>query len=359
MAIGGFFKALGKGARAVGRGAMKGVLGFDDRDITSKFGKKPTEEGEPDGDEVNEDYSGYSRGVADLGSNDPIESDGFEAAEFGMEAPPEMAMSGMESLMGLEMPDLPGFKKKGVSKPAGGMGGGVKIEAPKTIPTAYETVTAGVTEKPMMEIPGIRSMRGSLTQDVYNLENNSGTMSMDRGKFDPKMMGPGGDIPGYGPDEMDGAAEGAIKGAETALTLSGIPGLMRGAGAAAGALGAGDKLKKAGKGLSQWMKGSPTRTELPMGKSAPGYSSSPGMRVPGAPLPKPQPGPGKGGIEEMFSKGRLDRARYSQPAGPMEKPIPGMGGVEGPMGPLPPGLRETGMEVLYNTGTKSLRRVPR
>lgn len=352
MAIGGFFKALGKGARAVGRGAMKGVLGFDDRDITSKFKKKPgAAEEEPDGDEMNEDYSGYSRGVADLGTNEPIASDGFEADE----APPEIGMTGMESLIGLEMPTLPGFKRKGgMAKP-----GGVKIEAPKVTPTAYEAVTAGVTEKPMMDIPGFRSMRGSLTQDVYNLENNPGTMSMDRGKSDPKMMGPGGDIPNYGPDEMDGAAEGAMRGAETALTLSGIPGLMRGAGAAAGAYGAGDKLKKAGKSVNQWLKGFPTRTELPMGKSLPGYSRPPGVRVPGSPLPKPEAGPGKAGIEEMLSKGRLDRARYSEPAGPMGKPMPGPGGMEGPMPPLPPGLRETSMEVLYSPRTKSLTRVAR
>lgn len=358
MAVGGFFKALGKGARAVGRGAMKGVLGFDDRDITAKFKKKPGESHEePDGDEVNEDYSGYSRGVADLGANDPVESDGFEGAEFGMELPPGLEMSQTAVDLGLQMPKLPGRLQRGGVKTAGRLGGGVKIEAPKSMPTAYETVTAGITEKPTLEIPGIRSMRGSLTQDVYNLENNPGTMSMDRGKLDTKMMGPGADIPNYGPDEMDAAAEGAMRGAETALTMSGIPGLMRGAGAAAGALGASGKLKQAGRGIDRWMRGF-QKSEIPKGQMSSGYKSL-GRRVPEAPLSKPQSGPGKSGIEEMLNKGRLDRARYPQPAGPMEKPMPGMGGMEGPMPPLPPGIRETAMEVLYSPRTKSLTRVAR
>lgn len=114
-------KGLGKGARAVGRGAMKGVLGFDDRDIFNRKPKiymdnySPMETEETAGkiqdikDEMNPEYSGYSRGKADVSM---LPEDPEAAAAGVMEDPPELDMSGGSPTMDLEMPKLPGMRRK-------------------------------------------------------------------------------------------------------------------------------------------------------------------------------------------------------------------------------------------------------
>lgn len=372
MAIGGFFKALGKGAKAVGRGAMKGVLGFDDRDISKKFKKKSgASASEPDEDDLNEDYSGYSRGVADLGTNE-YEGDGLEASS-DMETPPELGGFGEESLIGLEMPNLPGFKKKGHSG-GGHAGGGVKIEAPKTVPTAYETVTAGQT--PTLDIPGFSSMQGTIQQGLEGMKSlrgagaNSDYWGKSANSSATRMMGPGGEGgQNYGPEEMEGAAEGSRRGALTAGAailgatspavgaMSAIPGLTRSAGSS---------IKGAGSKAHDWLKG-PTGSEIPKGQMSPGYSTPLGQRVPGGPSSAPASGPGKATIEQQlaqfrgrnaeggkyFEPGGPPGTQYAQelfpgggqapaglyPVGPRGMPTPGMGGVEGPLPPLPPGIK--------------------
>lgn len=118
--LGSIMRGIGRGARAVGRGAMKGVLGFDDRDIMGKRKAKPQEE--PDGDEINPEYSGYSKGPMMLPE---VESDGL-VEEMEMEAPPDIGMVPEEALIGLEMPVLPGMPRKSGSK-----GTSASMQAPK------------------------------------------------------------------------------------------------------------------------------------------------------------------------------------------------------------------------------------
>lgn len=304
MAIGGFFKALGKGARAVGRGAMKGVLGFDDRDVRNKFKRAPKEE-EEEVEETNPDYSGYSRGVADLGTNEP-ESDGV-LEEADMELPPDVGVGHEEALIGLEMPDLPGFKKRKTA--------GVRpvqktiVEPPKVMPSAYDMVSRPEvvpSSAPMgFSAPGasaILDTEDSRLGNMLRVASGGGPDAMARMEYEK--------------DNPDGvnlmkvpAMLGLVTGTRTGAQVV-PPGLGRG-GAMPG------KGQLPGKGMPKAL---PGRTPAQITQDPQGFSMSGGS----GPMPYGRP------QTSMASR---------QLPGRTTRPMPGPGGTSGPLEPLPPGIR--------------------
>jgi hypothetical protein len=324
--VGGFFSALGKGARAVGRGAMKGVLGFDDRDVRNRFGKKKEPHEEPDGDEMNENYSGFSRGVADL-EKPAVESDGM-LEEFEMETPVDIGVGYEEPLIGLEMPSLPGFKGKGGAKggkPASGMS--LRIEPPKVTPTAYETVSGGAA--PIgMAAPGAGAILDSEDSTMGRVARSAMGDPDAVVRQEYEKNNPGGVNEMRMPWYM-GLLTGT-KGASPSAS-SGVPGLTRSSNTPSVAM--------RGKG------GVPAKSEVievnAMRSGQPsGHKAIPGMRsrsleTSGTPEFEMMGGSGPTPYGRPMSEMRAPRQLTGRPA----RPMPGPGGAQGPMEPLPPGIK--------------------
>jgi hypothetical protein len=333
MALGGFFKAVGKGARAVGRGAMKGVLGFDDRDISRRF-KRGGEEEEFD-DSPSERYTGFSRGKMP-----EVESDGFDVEEMDVEEPPDIGVSDEETLIEMGgMPELPGFKARGrggkaragmVSLKGSGQPGGVQIEAERVTPSAYETVTAGqkadaATARPMgLGVPGagmIMDTEDSFLDRGLRLLGGSedALLRAESGMRDPsgvnKMQ-----VPGYMALMMpQGGGKGVTGLTNTSQAVrGGLPAVRSGSGG----LPATRKIidVDATRSSRGSMLGGERQGQI-------GTEGLPGFEMRGGTGPTPY------GRAASSLAGRQLPGRTS-------RPIPGPGGAEGPFPPLPPGVSQ-------------------
>ena len=88
--------------KTVGRGAMKGVLGFDDRDVRNKFHRKQKGSGLSPGDvSLAEELGGPVSQVDEIAYAAPVDSDGDETTESQATKDAEATMPpGLQEMFG-------------------------------------------------------------------------------------------------------------------------------------------------------------------------------------------------------------------------------------------------------------------
>jgi hypothetical protein len=386
-------KRIGRGARAVGRGTMKGLLGFDDRD----FRRPRTAPVEDVEEELNPEYSGVNRGkfnmlptdvesdglIQDPSQEPPpdmplVESDGLidepEVKKAGMEPPPDLGAGVEEALIGLEMPRLggppkiPGKRGGKVSpsvpnfrkSPAEGQSPLAKFEEVEKVnvaPGVPGLTGPGATRAAMggskRQVPGWDGMLPGISgPDVL------GAMEARSGRNE-RVMGSGGEAgPSYGPEEMDAAAAASTSAAGTLASMLPLGKLAQGAASKVGSaldlkkaqqfLKGGEKMASqglAGKGGQKLLEG--TASQVPARGS--------GMSVEYVPqLPGSAARRLTGSGAENFSQVPMVRARgRANPIPPSSEalvtpsPLPSLTGYTKPVGarvasgqpPTPPLLR--------------------